>query len=80
MGATYIRKLPIPMEIKKQYPLTEELAKIKKQRDKEISDVFLGKSDKFIVISEISVDLEPYINENGFFMHFNNIKNVSKYC
>ncbi|MCQ2450841.1 MAG: 3-deoxy-7-phosphoheptulonate synthase [Clostridia bacterium] len=50
MGANYIRKLPIPMEIKAQYPLTDNLAKIKAKRDKEIKAVFEGKSDKFILI------------------------------
>ncbi|MBR4910450.1 MAG: 3-deoxy-7-phosphoheptulonate synthase, partial [Clostridia bacterium] len=41
---------PIPNEIKEQYPLTEELKKIKEERDKDIADVFLGKGDKFIMI------------------------------
>ena len=50
MGANFIRKLPIPMEIKAQYPLTDELANLKAERDKEIADVFMGKSDKFILI------------------------------
>lgn len=50
MNMNFLRKLPIPKDIKEQYPLTESLADIKKKRDKEISDVFLGKSDKFVVI------------------------------
>ena len=29
-NSTFIRKLPIPKEIKEQYPLTEEVARIKK--------------------------------------------------
>ena len=40
------RKLPIPKEIKEQYPLTAELSQVKARRDKEIADVFTGKSDK----------------------------------
>mgnify|MGYP000159987578 FL=1 len=40
------RKLPIPKEIKEQYPLTAELAQVKARRDKEIADVFTGKSGK----------------------------------
>ena len=35
------RKLPIPKEIKEQYPLTAELAQVKARRDKEIADVFI---------------------------------------
>ena len=48
--STFIRKLPIPMEIKAQYPLSEEITAIKKGRDREISDVFRGESDKFLLI------------------------------
>ena len=44
------RKLPIPKEIKEQYPVTENLAKIKAQRDADIKAVFTGESDKFLLI------------------------------
>ena len=44
------RKLPIPKEIKEQYPVTEELAKIKAQRDADIKAVFNGESDKFLLV------------------------------
>ncbi len=50
MNMNFKRKLPIPMEIKAQYPLTPELETIKINRDKEIKDVFESKSDKFILI------------------------------
>ena len=43
------RKLPVPKEIKEQYPLTPNLARIKNERDAMIADVFTGKSDKNIV-------------------------------
>ena len=53
------RKLPIPQEIKGMYPLTDELAEIKKERDKKIKAVFDGESDKFIlVIGPCSADSE----------------------
>lgn len=44
------RKLPIPKEIKEQYPLTKKMAEVKEKRDAEIRDIFSGKSDKFILI------------------------------
>lgn len=44
------RKLPIPKEIKEQYPLTEQLSKIKSQRDEDIKAVFRGESNKFLLI------------------------------
>ena len=50
MSFEYIQKLPTPDEIKDEFPLTQELAAIKKERDAMISDVFTGKSDKFLVI------------------------------
>lgn len=50
MNMDFLRKLPIPMDVKGQYPVTEEMAKIKAERDREIADVFSGKSDKFVLI------------------------------
>lgn len=50
MSMDFKRKLPIPQEIKKQYPVTEELAVIKAQRDADIKAVFKGESDKFLLI------------------------------
>ena len=44
------RKLPIPMDIKAEMPLSEKAEKIKTKRDAEIADVFTGKSDKFLLI------------------------------
>ena len=62
MNMNFIRKLPIPMDIKAQYPLTEELAKIKAARDEEIKKVFRGESDKFIlVIGPCSADYEEAV-------------------
>lgn len=50
MSFEFVRKLPVPSEIKEQYPIPEAAAKIKIERDKEIKDVFTGNSDKFLVI------------------------------
>ena len=50
MNMEFLRKLPVPKDIKEQYPVTEKLSGIKAARDKEIADVFFGKSDKFILI------------------------------
>ena len=56
------RKLPVPKEIKEQYPLTPELAAIKSARDECIADVFRGKSDKMIlVIGPCSADREDAV-------------------
>ena len=50
MSMNMIRKLPTPKEIKEMYPLPEKVIKTKEQRDKEIADVFTGKSNKFLLI------------------------------
>ena len=58
----FVRKLPIPQDIKAQFPIPEEVKKIKAERDKEIADVFTGKSDKFLlVIGPCSADREDSV-------------------
>ena len=58
------RKLPIPKEIKEQYPLTAELSQVKARRDKEITDVFTGKSDRMVlIIGPCSADREDAVLE-----------------
>jgi len=62
MNMNFIRKLPIPKDIKAEYPLTPELAAMKKKRDDEIKSVFEGKSDKLIlVIGPCSADNEDSV-------------------
>ena len=50
MSFEFIKKLPTPDEIRKEFPVPEKLAVLKQQRDKEIREVLTGKSDKFLVI------------------------------
>ncbi len=50
MHMIFERRLPSADEIKEQFPLSPELTQKKNIRDKEISDVFCGKSDKFLLI------------------------------
>lgn len=59
MSMTFNRKLPIPKEVKEMHPISEEIKTVKAQRDKEIADVFTGKSNKFLlVIGPCSADSE----------------------
>lgn len=56
------RKLPVPKEIKEQYPLTQELSQIKLARDVEIEKVFTGQSNKLVlVIGPCSADREDAV-------------------
>ena len=50
MQMNFHRKLPIPQEVKLDYPLTERMVQVKAARDESIRDVFAGKSDKFILV------------------------------
>ncbi len=50
MNMNFQRKIPIPQEVKKEFALTEKMTKIKAERDEQISKVFEGASDKFILI------------------------------
>ena len=50
MSMNFHRKLPIPQEVKKEYPLTERMAQIKAKQDENIRAVFDGSSDKFLLI------------------------------
>lgn len=62
MNMKFIRKLPIPMDIKAEYPVTPELAAVKAARDEEIQRVFRGESNKFIlVIGPCSADYEEAV-------------------
>ena len=58
----FIRKLPIPKEIKAQYPLKDSVAEIKAERDEEMKKIFRGESDKFIlIIGPCSADREDAV-------------------
>ena len=62
MNMQFFRKLPIPKEIKEQYPMTDELKKIKADRDEAIKAIFRGESDKFLlVIGPCSADSEDSV-------------------
>lgn len=62
MNMKFTEKLPIPQQIKEQYPLTKELQKIKADRDAEIRRIFEGKEDKLVlVIGPCSADNEDSV-------------------
>lgn len=64
MSFAYKKLLPTPKEIIDAYPLSEDLRDQKLKRDKEITDVISGKSDKFIIIiGPCSADSEEPVCE-----------------
>ncbi len=50
MQMNFHRKLPVPQEVKQEYPLTERMVQVKAERDASIRAVFDGSSDKFILV------------------------------
>lgn len=50
INTNFNRKLPVPKEIKEQYPLSAEAIAKKEIRDKEIKEVFTGESDKLVLV------------------------------
>ena len=50
MYMNFHRKLPIPKDVKEEFPLSEKMVRIKADRDEQIKAVFDGRSDKFILI------------------------------
>lgn len=58
------RKLPVPKEIKEQYPLTESLARLKDSRDAQLRAIITGESDrKVLIIGPCSADREDAVLE-----------------
>lgn len=56
--------LPLPAELKAQYPLSEKIRAIKEERDRQIRDIFTGRSDRFLVIAgPCSADNEDSVCE-----------------
>lgn len=64
MSMHFEKKLPIPAEIKSNYPLAGSIRKVKQQRDREIRDIFTGKSGRFVlIIGPCSADSEDAVLE-----------------
>ena len=59
MSMNFLRKLPIPKDIKEQFPMSENLAKIKEKRDEEIKRIFTGEDNRLmLIIGPCSADNE----------------------
>lgn len=59
MNMDFIGKLPIPQEIKAQYPVPPEASAVKARRDAEIKNIFTGKDNRLLlVIGPCSADNE----------------------
>lgn len=62
MGFDFVKKLPTPEDIINEYPIDNAIRELKEKRDREIQDVFTGKSDKFLaIIGPCSADNEDAV-------------------
>ncbi len=62
MPMEFIRKLPTPMELKEQFPVSKELSRIIDRRLDEIKAVFEGRDDRFLlIIGPCSADNEDAV-------------------
>lgn len=62
MNMEFIRKLPVPKELKEQFQLPEKLVAVKAARDAEIQKVFTGESSKkLLIIGPCSADREDAV-------------------
>jgi 3-deoxy-7-phosphoheptulonate synthase len=71
---TFERKLPIPQEVKKLYPLSSNLKTIVDARNEELKSIFRGENDKFIlIIGPCSAD-----NESSVIDYITRLKKVQE--
>ena len=62
MNMEFYRKLPIPKDVKEEFPLTAELTKLREAQLTELNKIFSGESDKFLlVIGPCSADREDAV-------------------
>jgi len=62
MNMIFEKKLPIPQEVKKMYPLRADMRIIFEQRDKEIKSIISGETDKLLlIIGPCSADHEDSV-------------------
>ena len=62
MDMEFLRKLPTPKELKEQFPVSEKIAAIKADRDRQIREIFEGKDARLLlIIGPCSADNEDAV-------------------
>lgn len=62
MSFTFKQRLPIPKEIKEQFPMPQACIPIKQKRDQELTEIITGQSDRFLlIIGPCSADNEEAV-------------------
>ena len=74
MNMEFLRKLPIPKDVKEEYPLPNNLKKIVEKRDEELKNIFSGKDDRIVlIIGPCSAD-----NEDSVIDYISRLVNVQE--
>lgn len=64
MQMDFHRLLPTPDELKKEFPVPEEIRSVKEKRDRQIADILCGRNDQFLLlIGPCSADNEDAVLE-----------------
>ncbi len=50
MSFEFVKRLPTPEQIREELPLSKNLIQLKKERDRQVADVIMGTTDRFLVI------------------------------
>ena len=62
MEMEFVRKLPVPAQLKEEYPVNEDIARIKEERDLAIRKIMEGEDDRLLlVIGPCSADNEDAV-------------------
>ncbi len=62
MKMEMIQELPVPEELKRQFPITDDVKAVKAKRDEEIRKIFAGEDDRFLlIIGPCSADREDAV-------------------
>ena len=74
MQMEFIRQLPTPEELKRQFPINEDIEKIKDERDVVLKNIFEGKDSHFLlIIGPCSAD-----NEEAVLDYLSRLKKVQE--
>ena len=64
MGMQLNKQLPLPADLKAEYPLSLEMIRLKEERDRQIRKIFTGESELFVVVvGPCSADNEDAVCE-----------------
>ena len=50
MNMKFYRKLPIPMDVKEQFPISNELAQVRENQINQMKSILEGKSNKLLLV------------------------------